>query len=86
MACSGLGFRLIGVWLQGAEPLSRVPPRPLSRLGLVPVPLLRAFKKASGNRWQQVDAEETYPHQFLGPGLCVLILLRGSSATEIPRG
>lgn len=67
MACSGLGFRLIGVWLQGAEPLSRVPPRPLSRLGLVPVPLLRAFKKASGNRWQQVDAEETYPHQFLGP-------------------
>lgn len=55
MACSGLGFRLIGVWLQGAEPLSRVPPRPLSRLGLVPVPLLRAFKKASGNRWQQVD-------------------------------
>lgn len=58
------GFRLIGVWLQGAEPPSR---RALSRLGLVPVPLLKAFKKASGNRWRQVDVEETHPHQFLGP-------------------
>lgn len=47
--------------------LPRVPPRPLSRLALVPVPLLRASKKASGNRWQQVDVEERHPRQFLGP-------------------